>query len=269
MKKIVSLGLIFLFVTYLGVTNVSATPSTTYWTTSTSDVQPYGVWHLGIDNYFTLFKDKGTLGTESGSLTNAPVFGLTVGVLPFEKLNMEVGVDMIEGTYDTSTTPNKNYPLFFNGKLGTPEGSLFEGSPALNIGMWNIGTKAYDSNTGFGTNYNIIHAMVGKTLPSDMGRLHVGYYTGNDKLLFDATSTATPKTPNNSGFMIGYDKWLVKDKFMFAADWATGKNAISGGGFGIYWFYTPSVSLLMGPVFPDKDTYGKDWVWTTQMDINF
>ncbi len=268
MKKFVSL--IFLFVIYLGVTEVSATPSTTYWTTSTSDVQGYGVWHLGIDDYFTLLAEKSPAkGGKSGSLNNAPVFGLTVGVLPFEKLNMEVGVDMIEGTY-FDPADGKNYPLFFNAKLGTPEGSLFEGSPALNIGMWGIGTKAYDSNTGFGTNYNIIHAMVGKTLPSDMGRLHVGYYTGNDKLLVDATSTATPKTPNNSGFMIGYDKWLVKDKFMFAADWATGKNVISGGGFGIYWFYTPSVSLLMGPVFPDKDSYGgKDWVWTTQMDINF
>lgn len=260
MKKFVSLSLIFLFVIYLGVAEVSATPSTTYWTTSTSDVQAYGVWHLGIDNYFTLLAEKSpTTGGKSGSLNNAPVFGLTVGVLPYEKLNMEVGVDMIEGTY-FDPADGKNYPLFFNAKLGTPEGSLFEGSPALNIGMWNIGTKTDV------TNYNIIHAMVGKTLPSDMGRIHVGFYSGNDKLLIDATTGKA----NNSGLMIGYDKWLVKDKFMFAADWATGKNAISGGGFGVYWFYTPSVSLLMGPVFPDKDSYGgKDLVWTTQMDINF
>lgn len=262
MKK--KLAVLFVFTLFwTGI--AGATPSTTYWTTSTSDVQGYGIWHLGIDNYFTLFKDKGTKGTESGSLNNAPVVGLTVGVLPFEKLNMEVGVDLIEGTY-FDPADGKNYPLFFNAKLGTPEGSLFEGSPALNIGMWNIGTKAYDSKTNFGTDYNIIHAMVGKTLPSELGRLHVGYYTGNDKLLIDPTTGKA----NNTGFMIGYDKWIVKDKFMFAADWATGKNAISGGGFGIYWFYTPSVSLLMGPVFPDKDSYGgKDWVWTTQLDVNF
>lgn len=266
MKKLIILSLIFLLAICLNIKDVSATPSTTYWTTSTSDVQPYGVWHLGIDNYFTLFAEKSpATGGKSGSLTNAPVFGLTVGVLPYEKLNMEVGVDIIEGTY-FDPTDGKNYPLFFNGKLGTPEGSLFEGSPALNIGMWSIGTKAYDSKTNFGTNYNIIHAMVGKTLPSDLGRVHVGYYNGNDKLLIDATTGKA----NNSGFMIGYDKWIVKDKYMFAADWATGKNAISGGGFGIYWFYTPTVSLLMGPVFPDKDSYGqKDWVWTTQLDVNF
>ena len=29
---------------------VSATPSTTYWTPATSDVQPFNVWHIGVDN---------------------------------------------------------------------------------------------------------------------------------------------------------------------------------------------------------------------------
>ncbi len=258
MKKVTCPVLIFLFAICLSVTYALATPSTTYWTPCVTDVQGYGVWHLGIDDYFTLFKDKGGRGTESGSLNNAPVFGLTVGVLPFEKINMEVGIDIIEGTYFDSD--GKNYPLFFNGKIGTPEGALFEGSPALNIGMFAIGTKK-DL-----TDYNVIHILAGKSLPSDMGRIHVGYYTGNDKLLIDTTTGKA----DNSGFMIGYDKWIVKDKFMFAADWATGKNAISGGGFGIYWFYTPTVSLLMGPVFTDKDSYGgKDWVFTTQLDVNF
>ena len=42
--------------------------------------------------------------------------GLTVGVLPFERVNAEVGVDYIaNGTgYDT-------YPFYFNAKLGVPE----------------------------------------------------------------------------------------------------------------------------------------------------
>ena len=39
-----------------------ATPSTTYWTPATGDIQPYGVWHLGIDNYFTLGKKAGKTG---------------------------------------------------------------------------------------------------------------------------------------------------------------------------------------------------------------
>ena len=33
-----------------------ATPSTTYWTPMTVDIQSYGVPHIGVDNYFTVFK---------------------------------------------------------------------------------------------------------------------------------------------------------------------------------------------------------------------
>jgi len=35
---------------------VFATPSTTYWTPATSDVQPFNVWHIGVDNYFRLYR---------------------------------------------------------------------------------------------------------------------------------------------------------------------------------------------------------------------
>jgi len=31
-----------------------ATPSTTYWTPATTDIQAYRVLHVGIDNYFTV-----------------------------------------------------------------------------------------------------------------------------------------------------------------------------------------------------------------------
>ncbi|MGD0595886.1 MAG: hypothetical protein ABSA64_05210, partial [Sedimentisphaerales bacterium] len=33
-----------------------ATPSTTYWTPCVMDVQPYGVWHITYDSYFTVGK---------------------------------------------------------------------------------------------------------------------------------------------------------------------------------------------------------------------
>ncbi|MBI4607206.1 MAG: hypothetical protein HY721_35020 [Planctomycetes bacterium] len=108
-----------------GVAN--PTPSTMYWTPATTDVQPFGVLHIGVDNYFTVLRKAsdgaGAFGTD---------VGLTLGVLPFEKLQMEVGVDLVEPTDD---------PLFFNAKLGTPESSLFTHSPALNAGVFNIGTE--------------------------------------------------------------------------------------------------------------------------------
>ena len=40
---------------------VFATPSTTYWTPATSDVQPFNVWHIGVDNYFSTLKDSGRI----------------------------------------------------------------------------------------------------------------------------------------------------------------------------------------------------------------
>ena len=36
----------------------SATPSTTYWTPATMDIQPFGILHIGVDNYFTVFRES-------------------------------------------------------------------------------------------------------------------------------------------------------------------------------------------------------------------
>ena len=226
-------------------TRADATPSTTYWTPSTSDVQSYGVWHLGIDNYFTLNK-KISSGQQGAFPTDV---GITVGVLPYKKLNLELGIDLLQPA---------DYPFYFNAKLGIPEGSLFPGSPALNVGIFNVGTK---KNV---TDFNIVQFIAGKTLPLNMGRLHVGYCVGNSKLLLSSQGKREDKS-----YMAGYDKWIVKDKFMLAGDYASGKNAIGGGGVGLYVFFTKDISVLVGPVwFNDKGINGV-WKWTTQLDINF
>jgi len=244
MKGLTKIMSTLFFVGILGVATVHATPSTTYWTTAVIDVQPYKVWHLGIDNYFTM-TSKGADKAINDLSTDV---GLTVGVLPYEKLNLEVGLDYLEGT---------NYPLYFNFKFGTPEGALFPGSPGLALGMWNIGTKSDV------TNYNIIHGMIGKTIPQ-IGRVHIGAYSGNKDLLKSSTGEEEA-----TGFMIGWDRWLVKDKFMLAADYASGDNAVGGGGFGLYWFFAPNASMLMGPVFFNDDGVNGEWKWTTQLDVNF
>ena len=230
-----------------------ATPSTTFWTPCTTDVQPYGVWHVTYDSYFTV----GRKGDKAGDFPTD--VGLTVGVLPYEKLNMEVGFDLLEPTED---------PLFFNAKLGTPEGALFDDAPAFNLGIFNVGTKK-DS-----TDFHIVDFLVGKTLPSNLGRLFLGVYIGATDTL---ETTATGGDGDNSGFMIGWDKGFlpVKDeqgefnRFVFAADYASGENAIGGGGVGLYTYFTRNVSILTGPVwFNDKELNG-DIKWTIQLDINF
>lgn len=248
-KKLTVLTLLAVLMFMSGIAH--ATPSTTYWTPMTVDIQPYGVLHIGVDNYFTVFRKAADGG---GSFpTDA---GLTIGVLPFEKVQMEVGVDLLEST---------NYPLFFNAKIGTPEGSLFKGSPTLQLGIFNVGTK---NNV---TNQNIVHAVIGKTIPG-IGRISAGPYIGNKKVLIDKNGDK-----ENTGIMVAFDRGFmpVKDKvgneynkLVFAADYASGKNAIGGGGVGLYYYFTKDISLLTGPVWFNEKAINGKWKWTIQLDIN-
>ncbi len=267
MKKLMALSGITMAAIFLcGEMELSyATPSTTFWTPATSDVQPFGVFHIGVDNYFTLGKKGANKGALPTDLTLPEV-----GVLPYEKLQLEVGADILEPS---------DHPFFFNFKFGTPEGSIFDGSPAMNIGMFDIGTHA--SVTGPGdvrTDYDIADIIIGKTLPFSLGRIHVGGYYGNSKALIDKNGIKA-----NSGFMVGWDKGIGHtkdsagneyDKWVLAADYASGKNYIGGGGIGVYHYFTKDISLLTGPVwFNEPAVAGPSpnakWVWTTQLDINF
>lgn len=229
-----------------------ATPSTTYWTPMTPDIQSFGVLHIGVDNYFTVNKK---LGEGAGDFpTDA---GLTIGILPFEKFQMEVGVDFLQPS---------DFPWLFNAKLGFLEGALFKESPVLQLGIFNLGTES-----GV-TDQNIAYGVIGKTLPVIGGRLSAGPYVGKSSVLVDSNGEK-----ENTGFMVAFDHGFipVKDKegnefnrIVFAADYASGDNALGGGGFGLYYFFNKDISLLTGPVwFNNKDING-GWKWTIQLDIN-
>ena len=230
-----------------------ATPSTTYWTPMVMDIQGYKVGHLTLDNYFSVDKKP---SSGEPNLAFPTDVGLTVGVLPFEKFQMEVGVDAL--------WPSDN-PYFFNAKMGAPEGALFSGAPALQVGIFNVGTKDKV------TNQNIVFGVVGKTIPV-LGRVTAGPYIGNAAVL----RSSSGKT-ENAGFMVAYDRGFLptKDsagneysKVVLAGDYASGKNAIGGGGVGLYYYFTKDIDLLTGPVwFNDKGLNGT-WKWTTQIDIN-
>jgi hypothetical protein len=268
-----------------GISETHATPSTTYWTPATSDVQPFNVWHIGVDNYFRLSRTQEELN--NGQFDSFPTdVGLTVGVLPFEKFNLEVGIDgLFPGTRVHPALKSIGRSLLFNTKLGTPEGAFF-GSwfPALNVGIFNVGTKSEV------TNMNIVDFLVGKTL-GDFGRIHGGYYYGNPGSALMHEGGCKPGNTgivacipgasgklDNDGGMVGYDYgfWKVKDKegneynkWIFAADYASGKNFIGGGGFGIYHFFNKDISLLTGPVWFNDHVINGQWKWTVQLDINF
>lgn len=223
-----------------------ATPSSTYWAPSTATCQPWAVPHVTYDTYFT----KGG---------GYPVdTGLSSGFLPFDKIQGELGFDLLYPS---------QYPLYLNGKLCTPESSMFTGSPAFSFGIYNVGTKSDV------TNYNVLHLMTQKSLPFG-GYVAVGVYHGLNKTLLTNSDGKVVQTgllaaATSPDIVIGL---TGLKKISFAADLQTGKNALGAWGVGSYIYFADNVSLLTGPVFfLDKKLQpgGQEFMWTMQLDIDF
>jgi len=231
-----------------------STPSTQIWIPS-SDFQKWKTGHLGLDNYIRTSKIDGVRGAGMFDL------GLTTGLLPFEKFQGEIGVDYLsmgDSNYD-------DYPIYFNAKIGFPEGALFKGSPALALGAYNIGLK---KNL---TNYNILYGVIAKTIPF-LGRVSAGYYTGNDKVLVDENLNKA-----NSGLLLSWDRTMseISDKLWLAVDYQGGKNYLGALSFGASWSFSKNVSVIFGyDIYNNKKAYyntnnqNAD-TFTAQVDINF
>jgi hypothetical protein len=232
-----------------------ATPSSTYWAPSLASCQAKGVPHVTYDTYY----GKGTPPPGAGSPTYPIDTGLTMGVLPWSKLQGEIGYDVL--------LPSDNPVFFFlNAKLCTPEGSLFKGSPAFGGGIYNLG---FHDNV---TNYNVLYFVGQKTLPIG-GYVSLGVYHGTNDTLFTNTDGKIAKT----GALIGWVSPDIKvgltglQKINIAADVQTGKNVLGGGGLGAYFYFNDYVSLLIGPVFyADRALQPghAGHLWTTQLDID-
>lgn len=230
-----------------------ATPSTQIWIPST-DVQAFKTLHLGIDNYFRAEKrDDGSRDP------NVYDLGLTAGVLPFEKVQLEVGLDyLVNGTdYD-------NHPLYFNAKLGTPENSLFQHSPALAIGGFGFGTNG-SSSSAVRTDQNVTYALAAKTLPV-IGRISAGYFIGNSKVLLDENGNK-----EHTGVLLSWDRTLseISDNLWAAVDYQGGDSALGALSFGVAWAFAKNVSVIVGyDIYNNDKVAGKNTI-TTQLDINF
>jgi hypothetical protein len=242
--------LIVLCTQLLMAASIEATPSSLFWTNCTTSIQKTGTANLNVDNYFRVIHPR------KGDSAFPTDFGVTVGAFSWNNVQGEIGADYIAG---------KHTPWYFSGKIGLDEEILFSHAPAVNIGIFNAGTK----NSGpKRTNENIVDLIFGKSLPGCLGgKLYLGLFSG---------SKAMGK--NRCGVMIGYHRpfFLVKDRvgeeyhtLALCADYASGKNTIGGGGCGLMYYFTPKISILTGPVwFNDHDINGK-WKWSVQLDIIF
>jgi hypothetical protein len=240
-------------------TKAHATPSTTFWTPATTYVQPFLVPHITYDSYVA----------EAGATQND--YGLTMGFLPWEKFQGEIGVDVfLPGVVNPMTGKKTGVGdnTYLNGKLGIPEGAFASWQPGISAGIQNVGfTKDY-------SDYNHMHAEIGKTF-GPIGNLTVGgYYGGNEKLYVSSTG----KT-ERSGFMASYTSADLNTnlvgltKVNFIADYASGNNVFGAYGAGIGFYFTPAIDILTGPIwFNDKNlakaTFGADFFWTVQLDVD-
>ncbi|MCX5795911.1 MAG: hypothetical protein NTY77_10485 [Elusimicrobia bacterium] len=225
-----------------------ATPSTQIWIPST-DIQPYKVLHLNIDAYLRS-QDENT-GTRKGPVS---MIGPTIGILPTKQIQAETGFDLM---YQGDKVLDNN-PLYFHGKLGTPENSLAEWSPALAIGGYNIGTK-----NGF-TNQDIVYGLAAGTLPK-VGRLSAGYYGGNGAVLRDEQGHVA-----NNGVLLSWDRTMkeISDKLWLAVDYQGGQSLAGATNLGFSWAFSEKTSVILGyDIYNNRAVAGKN-TFTLQVDIN-
>lgn len=228
----------------IAVSIAQATPSTQIWIPST-DIQPYKKLHLGFDTYMKTEKNSGT--REPAVINN----GLTIGVIPGDKLQAEVGIDQ----RITGTEPSDSSPLYFNLKAGLPEDAFFKGSPAFAVGGYDFGTRKDV------TDYNILYAIAAKTFA--LGRLSIGVFSGNDKLLVDGSGKK-----DNTGILASWDRTMteISDKLWFAVDYQSTKSGYGALSAGASWKFADNVSVILA-----YDIYNNDNLKPTatiQVDID-
>jgi hypothetical protein len=247
-KKIKKIN--FFIILFLSFCIVKATPSTCIFIPSV-DFQPFLNPHFGLDCYFN------TYGV--GNLTNA---GITIGVLPFEKLQMEVGIDYrdINGIHD--------YPFLFNAKIGIPEDIFINYQPAFAFGIYDVGFKTNINS------YNIGYGLLGKSF-GKFGRISLGAYKGaigvDPKYLFFVNSDTSSfnRKISDIGFLASYDRYFseLNNKLWICIDFLSGYNSYGSLNFGFAWFFTQTVSVILGyDIYLDNKVLKP--TFNVQFDIN-
>jgi hypothetical protein len=279
MKKTIMTVAMAMTLTLAATGAALATPSTQIWIPST-DIQAYKTLHINVDNYFRASgvpKSKpvsATAGTEPnpGSSRDANILdiGPTIGILPFEKIQAEIGFDYLAVAND----PNDNHAFSGNFKLGTPEDSMFKHSPALAVGGYNLGfSQAKTTAPLVISGQNIFYGLAATTVPAigavpSLGRISAGYYHGSERALVDANN---PTKGANDGVLLSWDRTMteISDKLWLAVDYMGGNNVDGALNVGFSWAFAKNVSVIFAyDIYTQKALAGNN-TFTTQLDINF
>ncbi len=251
--KITQSTLSILFIGLFGISisgSAWGTASTHIWGPST-DIQAFKLWHITSDFYLPVKLDNH--GNRISTVTN---LGLTVGILPLQKVNAEIGFDHKSGLGGLD-----NYPYYGNFKIGIPENAFGKYWPSLAVGMFDFGFKKDY------TDFNIMYAKIAKTISigkTQLGRLSVGYFSGNEDLLFDGEGEK-----DNSGVMFAWEKTIseISDKLWFCAEYMGSNSAYGTLNFGAAWKFAPNVSMVGGYDIVSDDAFAN--TATIQVDIDF
>jgi hypothetical protein len=211
--------------------------------------------------YIGRFSQKADAGASSNDIS------ITTGLLPYENLKTEVGVDYVTSDLQNDNAAD-NHPFSFNIKAGTPEDAFeIKGLPSFAVGVYNIGTYE-NTTTGVSTRQNIVYGLVARTLPV-IGRLSAGGYTGSERALGKGAT---------NGVLASWDRTIteVSEKLWLGVDYMSGGNANGELSLGASWSFSKQVTLLVGAVFynPFYQTSGTGTLpggkpaYTTQLTLN-
>ncbi|MBI5208181.1 MAG: hypothetical protein HY934_10410 [Candidatus Firestonebacteria bacterium] len=247
-KKVLTL-IFVLTIFVLNNKTIFATASTHIWAPAT-DIQAYKKWHLTSDYYGAA--EKASDGTRPVTITN---LGLTIGILPYEKINAEVGFD-----HKTGYGALDDYPIYFNAKVGVTEKAYGEFFPALAAGIFDIGTKK-DL-----TDADVYYGKLAKTFEVNkisLGRFSLGYFSGNEKIL---TSNGDK---DNTGALICLERTIteISDKLWIAVDYQGSKSAYGALNYGFSWKFSDNTSVIFAYDDYNNDDFAN--TFTVQTDIDF
>lgn len=233
-----------LFLSLAGI--LLGSPTSVYWTNCTTEFQKPDTVALNVTDYFSV------VGSSHPNAMLPIDIGLLAGA-QWQDLRVEYGVDFFGATAN---------PWTFNAKIGIAENKLFCGAPALSVGVFNIGTR----HRGYArTDQNVVDIVLGKTLPDSLwgANVYAGAYSGSRALGKD-----------RKGYMVAMFKDFcpAKDcegndykKWFLAADYASGNNAIGGGGIAVGYYFNSAIFIQSGPVWFNSAEINGRWKWGVQL----
>ncbi len=193
--------------------------------------------------------------TDNDAGPNLYDVGVVTGLLPFEKIKLEVGAD-----YGTTGVATKQ-PMTYNVKLATAEDALFTGLPAFAIGGYNLGNA---DPAAFSNAQNVYYGLAAKTF-GKAGRFSVGGYVGDKAVLVNAAGDK-----DNTGVLASWDRTIseVSDKLWVGVDYMSGNNGDGEFSVGGSWAFSKQITLLSGVTFYNEKATGGKTAFTTQLSIN-